>query len=89
MKKCQTVDYRSVIKFFTRKALNTTEISKKLNSVYKDNASSPSALINLNTHNVPSKIHLERVIHPPSLLIKTLKSYKGSKYVIDKSLFIA
>ena len=32
------IEYRSVIKFFTRKGLNATEISKELDSVYKDDA---------------------------------------------------
>lgn len=30
------IEYRAVIKFFTRKGLNATEISKELNSVYED-----------------------------------------------------
>ena len=30
------IEHRAVIKFFTRKALNTTEINKQLDSVYKD-----------------------------------------------------
>ena len=34
------IEYPSVIKFFTRKDLNTTEISKKLDNVYKDDAPS-------------------------------------------------
>lgn len=32
------IEYRSVIKFFTRKGLNAAEISKELNDVYKDSA---------------------------------------------------
>ena len=35
----KTVEYRWVIKFFTWKGLNTTEIRKELDSVYKDDAS--------------------------------------------------
>ena len=34
------IEYRAVRKFFTRKGLNATEISKELDSVYKDDASS-------------------------------------------------
>ena len=34
------IDHRAVIKFFTQKGLNTTEISKKLDNVYKDSAPS-------------------------------------------------
>ena len=34
------IEYRPVIKFFTWKGLNTTELSKKLNSVYNDDAPS-------------------------------------------------
>ena len=33
------IEYRSVIKFFTKKGLNATEVSKELNSVYKDDTS--------------------------------------------------
>ena len=34
------VEHRAVEKFFTRKGLNAIEISKKLDNVYKDSASS-------------------------------------------------
>ena len=34
------IDHRAVIKFFTRKGLNATEISKELDSFYKDSAPS-------------------------------------------------
>ncbi|CAF3250088.1 unnamed protein product [Rotaria socialis] len=34
------IEYRAVIKFFTRKGLNATEISKELDDVYKDSAPS-------------------------------------------------
>ena len=34
------IKHRAVIKFFTQKRLNTTEISKELDSVYKDSAPS-------------------------------------------------
>ena len=34
------IEYRLVIKFFTRKGLNATEISKELDSVYKDDTAS-------------------------------------------------
>ena len=36
----KNVEYRAVIKFFTRKSLKTTEISKELNSIYEDDAPS-------------------------------------------------
>ena len=35
-----SIEYRVVIKFFTRKGLSATEISKELASVYKDDAPS-------------------------------------------------
>ena len=35
-----TIEYRPVIEFFTRKDLNPTEVSKELDSVYKDDAPS-------------------------------------------------
>ena len=38
LKKKSNIEYRPVIKFFTRKGLNVTEISKELNRVYKDDA---------------------------------------------------
>ena len=34
------IEHRAVIKFFSRKGLNTTEISKQLDNVYKDSAPS-------------------------------------------------
>ena len=34
------MEYRAVIKFFTRKGLNATEISKELDNVYKNSGSS-------------------------------------------------
>ena len=34
------IEHRGVIKFFTRKGLNTTKISKELDNVYKDSAPS-------------------------------------------------
>ena len=34
------IEHREVIKFFTRKGLNVTEISKELDNVYKDSAPS-------------------------------------------------
>ena len=34
------IEYRIVIKFFTRKGLNTTEIGKELDNAYKDSAPS-------------------------------------------------
>ena len=36
--KILNIEHRVVIKFFTQKGLNTTEISKELDSVYKDSA---------------------------------------------------
>ena len=38
--KMLNIERRAVIKFFTRKGLNTTEISKELDNVYKDSAPS-------------------------------------------------
>ncbi len=34
------IEYRAVIKFFTRKGLNATEINKELDNIYKDSAPS-------------------------------------------------
>ena len=38
--KTLNTEHRAVINFFTRKGLNTTEISKELDNVYKDSAPS-------------------------------------------------
>ena len=38
--KMSNIEHRAVIKFLTQKGLNTTEISKELDNVYKD--STPS-----------------------------------------------
>ena len=38
--KMSNIEHRTVSKFFTRKGLNTTEISNELNNVYKDSAAS-------------------------------------------------
>ena len=38
--KLSNIEYRAVIKFFTRKGLNTIEVSKELDNVYKDSAPS-------------------------------------------------
>ena len=38
--KMSNIEHRAVIKFFTRKGLNATEISNKLDNVYKDSAPS-------------------------------------------------
>ena len=38
--KLSNIEHRAVIKFFTRKGLNNTEISKELDNVYKDSAPS-------------------------------------------------
>ena len=35
-----SIEHRAVIKFFSRKGLNTTKISKELYNVYKDSAPS-------------------------------------------------
>ena len=40
------IEHRAVIKFFTRKGLNTTEISKKLGNVYKNSAPSHRTVAN-------------------------------------------
>ena len=39
-RKMLNIEHQTVIKFFTRKGLNNTEISKELDNVYKDSASS-------------------------------------------------
>ena len=39
-------EHRAIIKFFTRKGLNTTEISNELNNVYKDSAPSYRTVAN-------------------------------------------
>ena len=44
--KTSNVEHRAVIKFFTSKGLNTTEISKELDNVYKDSAPSYRTLAN-------------------------------------------
>ena len=38
--KMLNIEHRAVMKFFTRKGLNTTEISKELDNVYKNSAPS-------------------------------------------------
>ena len=38
------IEYRLVIKFFTRKGLNTAEINKELDSICKNDASSYRAV---------------------------------------------
>ena len=40
------IDHRAVIKFFTRKGLNATEMSKKLDNVYRDSAPSYRTVTN-------------------------------------------
>ena len=40
------IEHRAVIKFFTRKGLNTTEISKELDYVYKNSAPSYATVAN-------------------------------------------
>ena len=41
-------------------------------------------LLNLESPNVASKIHLERAVYSPSLLMKILKSWNGSECVIGQ-----
>ena len=36
--KMSSIEYRAVIKFFTRKGLSTTKISKELDNIYQDSA---------------------------------------------------
>ena len=43
--KISNIEHRAVIKFFTRKGLNTTEISKELDNVYQDSAPSYRTVI--------------------------------------------
>ena len=40
------IEHRAVIKFFTRKGLNTTEISKELDNAYKDSIPSYRTVAN-------------------------------------------
>ena len=40
------IEHRAIIKFFTRKGSNTTEISKELDNVYKDSAPSYRTVAN-------------------------------------------
>ena len=44
--KMSNIEHRPVIKFFTRKGWNTTEISKELDNVYKDSAPSYCTVAN-------------------------------------------
>ena len=44
--KMLNIEHRAVIKFFTRKGLNTTEISKELDNVYKNSAPSYCTVAN-------------------------------------------
>ena len=44
--KMLNVEHRAIIKFFTRKGLNTTEISKELHNVYKNSALSYHTVAN-------------------------------------------
>ena len=44
--KISNIEHRAVIKFFTRKGLNTTEIIKELDNVYKDSAPSYRTVVN-------------------------------------------
>ena len=46
LSKMLNIEHRSVIKFFTRKGLNAVEISKELENVYKDSASSHRTVAN-------------------------------------------
>ena len=44
--KMSNIEHRAVIKFFTRKGLNTSKISKELHNVYKDSAPSYCTVAN-------------------------------------------
>ena len=44
--KMSNIEHRAVIKFFTRKGLNTTEIRKELDNIYKDSALSYCSIAN-------------------------------------------
>ena len=46
LSKTLNIEHRAVIKFFTRKGLNTTEIGKKLENVYKGSAPSYRTIAN-------------------------------------------
>ena len=58
--KMLNIEHRPVIKFFTRKGLNTTEISKELDNVYKNSATlSPIGLLSSTIQNTVSKMRKE------------------------------
>ena len=70
------IEYRAVIKFFTRKGLDTTEISKELDNVYKDSAPSYRTVSNWVTEfDNPERAFEDapRMGHQPSLPTKTSK----------------
>ena len=45
-RKMLNIEHQAIIKFFTRKGLNTIEISKELDNVYKDSAPSYRTVVN-------------------------------------------
>ena len=71
------IEYRPIIKFFTRKGLNATEINKELDSVYKDETPSYSTVAKWVAEFKEPEYGFEDLpwtgVHPPSPLIKTLK----------------
>ena len=82
------IEYRVVIKFFIRKGLNATEISKELQSVYKYDAPSYRTITKRLAKFKESEHAFE---DSPRMgpLIKIFKPYNGSDCVIGKSLSIA
>ncbi len=61
------IEHRAVMKFFTRKGLNATEISKDLDNVYKGSAPSyltvAKWMAEFKEPNVALKMHPESVAH--------------------------
>ena len=87
-------EYRAMIKFFTRKGLNATEITKELVDVYGSSASTYHTVAKwIAEFNDPTRA-LEDVLRsdkpPTALTDESIRSvYKRSWCVIDKFLFNA
>ena len=72
--KMLNIEHRAVIRFFTWKVLNTTEISKELDNVYKDSAPSYRTVVNsVDEFRNPERAFEDAPAHQPSLRMKTLK----------------
>ena len=87
------IEYRPAIKFSTWKGLNSTEISKELTSIYKDDAPSYRTVAKwVAEFKEPEPVFEdspEQAVYPSPPLMKTLKPYNGLEYVIGKSLLDA